>query len=232
MGEFTFTVQKKCPICEEITRVIKVKARLLAIKTDEDMCVHYKDFNPYYYKVWFCEHCGFAAEEKVFLGSIPARHKAKIKDFLQQRKLSLEFTEERGRPEAVASFKLAGVFAEMLDASLNRQAGLTLQEAWIYREAEDKEKETELLRKAADLYERSLATERYPQGSMSDNLCMYLVGAIRYRMGDYEKAAQYLSRIIGDQNIRKDEPKLYDRARDLWQDIRNAKGGSGEGESK
>lgn len=232
MGEFTFTVHKKCPICGEMTRVVKVKSRLVTVSTDEDLCVHYRDINPYYYKIWFCEHCSFAAEEKVFLGAISAKHKAKVKEFTQRRKLSLEFTEERGRPEAVASFKLAGVIAEMMDASLNRLAGLTLQEAWIYREAENKEKEIELLGKAADLYERSLATEVYPQGSMSDNFCMYLVGAIRYRMGDLEKAAQYLSRIIGDQTIRKGDPRLYKKARDLWQDIRNVQTASGKGENK
>ena len=53
MGEFTFTVEKKCPVCGESTRVVKTKAKITVERTDEDFCVHYKDFNPYLYKIWF-----------------------------------------------------------------------------------------------------------------------------------------------------------------------------------
>jgi hypothetical protein len=67
-------------------------------------------------------------------------------------------------------------------------------------------------------------TERYPINGMSDSMAMYLVGAIYFRMKDYEKATQYISRIIGDQNIRNNEVQIYKRARDLWQDIRQLKG--------
>ena len=82
MGEFTFTVEKKCPVCGESTRVVKTKAKIPVERTDEDFCVHYKDFNPYLYKIWFCEKCGYAADEKTFLAPMPAVHKKKIKEFL------------------------------------------------------------------------------------------------------------------------------------------------------
>lgn len=107
MGEYTFIVSKTCPICGESTRIIKLKSRIIAEKTDEDFCVHYKGINPYFYHIWFCEHCGFAADEAHFLAPMASRHKQKIRDFLQGRQLGLDFTEERGVPEAIASYKLA-----------------------------------------------------------------------------------------------------------------------------
>ena len=64
---------------------------------------------------------------------------------------------------------------------------------------------------------------------MTDNMVIYLIGAIYYRLGDYEKATQYLSRIIGDNNMRSMEPKTFDRARDLWQTIRERKEADGQG---
>ncbi len=224
MGEFTFTVEKPCPVCGENTHVVKMKARLTTLKTDEDFCVHYKGVNPYLYKVWFCEHCGFAAEEKVFTAPMPARTKEKIAEFLKGRKLALEFAEERGTAEAVAAYKLAIFYAEMSEATLHRRAGLYLALAWVYREAEEQTKENEMLAKAAELYDKSLMTENYPQSGMSDAICMYLIGAIYYRMGDFEKSGQYLSRIIGDQNIRTNDKKTFEKARDLWQTIREEKG--------
>lgn len=224
MGEFTFVVEKTCPICGESTRVVKTKSKLMMERMDEDFCVHYQNFNPYFYKIWFCEKCGYAADEKTFLGTMPELHRRKIQEFLSNRKLGLEFVEERGVPEAVASFKLAIFYAELTDQPLAKRAGLYLELGWIYRDAEDEEKEKEMLQRAAELYDRSLMTERYPINGMSDTMAMYLIGAIYFRMKDYEKATQYISRIIGDQNIRNNEVQLYKRARDLWQDIRQIKG--------
>lgn len=223
MGQYTFTVEKKCPVCGETTRVVKVKSKLLAEHTDEDFCVHYKDFNPYFYKIWFCEHCGFAADEKTFLGSIPLTHKRKIQEFLNSRKLGLKFVEERQVPDAVASFKLAIFYAELTGQSLAKRAGLYLELGWIYRASEEKEREDEMLERAISLYDRSLMTERYPINGLSDNTVIYLIGAIYYRLHDFEKSTQYLSRIIGDQRIRDEDIVLYKRARDLWQRVREEK---------
>ena len=126
-------------------------------------------------------------------------------------------------PEAIASYKLALYYADLIDASLAHRAGLWLHLAWVYRAAGDEAHEREAMEKAAEMYDQSIMKEHYPQGNMTDNTAVYLIGAIYYRLGDDEKATQYLSRIIGDQNIRTMEPKTFDRARDLWQVIREKK---------
>ena len=74
----TFVVEKTCPICGKKTRVVKTRARLIATESDRDFCVHYKDFNPYYYTIWVCENCGFAADEKRVLAVMPERRKKKV----------------------------------------------------------------------------------------------------------------------------------------------------------
>ncbi|MBQ3972129.1 MAG: DUF2225 domain-containing protein, partial [Selenomonadaceae bacterium] len=61
---------------------------------------------------------------------------------------------------------------------------------------------------------------------------IYLVGAIYFRMGEMDKATQYLSRIIGDQKARDMDAQLYRKARDLWQDVRDAKGEKDEEPAK
>jgi len=159
---------------------------------------------------------------------MPALHKRKIEEFLSKRTLGMQFVEERQVPDAVASFKLAIFYAELTDQPLAKRAGLYLELGWIYRDAEEPEKEMEMLQRAAELYDRSLMTERYPINGMTDTMAMYLIGAIYYRMNDYEKATQYISRIIGDQNIRNTDNKMYKRAQDLWQTIRENKGTSAE----
>ncbi len=223
MSEHTFTVEKPCPVCLKNTRVVKTKSRLTVEKTDEDFCVHYKGFNPYFYKIWICEHCGFATDEQTFLAKMPERIRKKLWDFLAQKQLDIEFVEERKLPDAIASYQLALSYLDLTEAPPSKKASTNLQLAWIYRSEGYKEQEEELMRKAAELYDLSLSTERYPVGNLTDTGAMYLVGAIYYRLGDFEKCAQHLSRIIGDQTLRTREPKIYEKARDLWGEVREQK---------
>ena len=223
MDSHCFMVEKPCPVCMKSTRVIKTRSRLIVQKTDEDFCVHYKDFNPYYYKIWICEHCGFAADEKTFLTKLPERTRNTLWEFLAQKKLDIEFVEERSLPDAIASYQLAISYLDLIHAPLSKKASMHLQLAWIYRESGDKDLESEYMQKAAEFYDQSLTQERYPIGNLTDNAAMYVVGAIYYRLGDYEKCAQHLSRIIGDQSVRTREPQIFDKARDLWGDVRAIK---------
>lgn len=224
MSEYTYTVEKVCPVCGEKTHVTKMKARLITLSTDEDFCVHYKDVNPYLYRVWLCEHCGFAADEKHFdPAALSARDKGKAKELLEGRTINLPYTEERTTEEAIRAYKLGLFFAEKLGWPLQKQAGYRMGMAWVYRDTEEHEKEEECLRRAAELYEKSVMTEHYPINGMSDNMAMYIAGAAYYRIGDFEKATQMLSRIMGDQEIRKSDAKLFERAQNLWMDLREKK---------
>ena len=89
----------------------------------------------------------------------------------------------------------------------------------------DMANEKPLLRKAAELYDQSVMTERYPIGAMTDTMAIFLVGALYYELGETETATQYISRLISDQTLRTTDPQIYERARSLWTDIREAGGG-------
>ncbi len=220
-AENTFVVEKTCPICGKETRVIKTRSRLVVEKRDEDLCVHYKGFSPYYYRIWVCEHCGFAADEPTFTTHMPSKHREKLSEFLKQKELEIEFTETRTLPDAVGSFIMALVYLDIINGPASKKASYNLNVAWLYRFAGIyPEKESEYLNLAAELFDESLAKERYPIGGLSDMAAIYLIGAIYYRLGNTEKCTQYLSKIISDQSVRTSEPKVFDKARDLWGDIR------------
>ena len=222
MDEHLFMVEKPCPVCGKSTRLLKTRSRLFAVKTDEDFCVHYKNFNPYYYKIWMCEHCGYSTDEKTFLTKLPEPQREKLWEFVSQKNLAVEFNEERGLPEAVASYELALRFLDVIGAPASKHGAFNLQLAWIYRDAGESyaEQEKEQMIKAAEYYDEAIMMERFPIGNLTDNAAMYLVGAIYYRIGDIDKCSQHLSRIIGDQSIRTREPQVYEKARNLWSDVR------------
>ena len=68
----------------------------------------------------------------------------------------------------------------------------------------------------------SLMKERYPMNGKTDNFVVYLIGTLYYELNDVEKCTQYLSRIVGNQEIRHSEPEVYNKAQNLWLDIREA----------
>lgn len=123
-------------------------------------------------------------------------------------------------PDVIAAYKLSIFYEEMLNSSEAYRAGLYLKLAWVYRLAEDEENERTYLTRALESYEASLYKERYPLGNLTDTMVMYLVGAISFELGDAEKAAQYLGRMVNDNDIRTSEPKLMDRIKDLWTEVR------------
>ena len=216
----TFIVEKVCPICEKTFRVVKTRSRIMVLTRDDDACVHYENFNPYYYTVWVCEHCGFAADETTFTTKIPDRHLQILRAVLLTKNIKIPFVEERTLENASTAFRLALKFQELIRGKSSKQAKYAHQLAWIYREAGDKIQENEFLTKAADFYEDALMRESFPIGELTDNAVIYLVAAISNRLGDRKKATSYLSRLIGDQGVRDREPRIYDKARDLWGDMR------------
>lgn len=233
MSEHTFVVEKNCPICGKTTRVVKTKSRLMVIKTDEDFCNHYSDgFNPYFYNIWVCEHCGFAADEKHFLGSFMDKVKDAMQAKLTKNPIPFHFMEERHMPDAVASYKLAIYFAEEMGAPMARIAGMYLRMAWLFRSSGEKEKEEECMRKAVFNYERSRLKERYPMESLTDASVTFLIAAIYKRLGNEDMAASYLNVIINDKQVKYTDNQTYERARRMWQDIREDKKAAEEAEKK
>ena len=221
MAEKTFVVEKICPVCEQKMRVVKTRSRIVVTSRDEDACTHYKDFNPYYYTVWICENCGFAADEKTFTTKMPDRHLLILRAVLLTKNIKVPFASERTIEHATTSFRLALKYQDLIHGKASKKAKYAHQLAWIYREAGDAAQEKEFLQKAAKFYAEALATEHFPVGELTDNAVVYLIAAIYRRLGEPDKATPYLSKLIGDQGVRQREPRVFDKARDLWSDIRS-----------
>lgn len=219
----TFVVEKVCPICEQTMRVVKTRSRIMVTSRDEDACTHYKNFCPYYYTVWVCEHCGFAADEKTFTTKMPDRHLLILRAVLLTKNIKVPFAEERTIGNASTAFRLALKFLDLIHGKSSKKAKYAHQLAWVYREAGDVEQEREFLQKAVKYYEEALATEHFPIDALTDNAVIYLIAAIYKRLGEPDKATPYLSKLISDKGVKEREPRILDKARDLWGDIRAAR---------
>ena len=221
--KFTVVLQKRCPICEKNSRVVKPKSRLNTERRDVDYCVHYRDFDPYLYTVFACEHCGFAAEERKFTGAIPNKTKDSLREFLSQNDMKLPFSEERTVEDALSLFELAILFSELTDQSKGRQAILSLNAAWVCRCENLPDRERAFMEQAAADFATALDGERWPINGITDDMATYLCAAIYFLLDDYDSATTWLGRTMNNANLRTTAPKLFEQARDIWQEIKRIK---------
>lgn len=221
MAEHLYSVEKECAVCEEKFMVTCVRSRLSLIKQDGDFCAHYKGINPYYYTVWVCPHCGYAARDTDFPGIVPAMI-TKMKTFLAERDVKVNLCGDRTREQAIVSYQLAIFYSGIITTPASKLAGLYLRLGWLYREAEMVDEENKMLVKACEYYEQALSTERMPIGNMSELAVMYLIGELLRRAGENEKAMLYLSRVVSSP-LAKVEKRVGDLAREAWQEMRAAR---------
>ena len=210
--ELTFTTNKKCPLCGKIFPVTKVRSRLKMIRQDTDFNMIFEEVNPLYYAIWFCPHCGYASQDTFFL-EISEKSAEKIKTFLAQSEVNIDFSGIRSRAQAIILFKVAIFFAGLIDAPASRMAGLYLRLAWLYREAEDSALELLAMEKALEYYEVMLYKEKFPVGNMNQITADFLVAELYRRTGKKEQAAKAFSRIVSDPKA-KNEKRILEMARD------------------
>ncbi|HWR40864.1 MAG TPA: DUF2225 domain-containing protein [Patescibacteria group bacterium] len=221
MSGALYTVEKPCGVCEKNVTVTKVRSRLVMDSQDSDFCSHFKDFNPYYYTVWVCPHCGYAATETDFV-QVTSTSRKKIAAFLEGRAVNVNFGGDRNSDQAIATYKLALFYAELGDFAASKLAGLYLKLGWLYREIGHQEEEKQALNKAREYYQKSMEKERAPFGGLSDTAACYLVGELSRRVGDIETALLWLGKVVGSPQA-KLEPRVLNLARDAWHEARAAR---------
>lgn len=221
MTEFLYTVEKSCSVCQKDFQVTKVRTRIIKTKQDTDFCTYYQDVNPYYYTVWVCPNCGYAAQDSHF-PLIVSDNRDKIAGFLAGREVKVNLSGPRTRDQAITAYKLAVYFAEMEGLARSEVAGLYLRLGWLYREGEQQEEEKLALVKAAECFEQALFKERLPIVGMSEVAITYLVGELLRRTGRHEQALLYFSKVVSSPQA-KLEKRILDMAREAWREAREAK---------
>lgn len=220
-ADLLYTVDKECPVCKQKIEVTKVRSKLQLVNQDSDFCTYYKEINPNYYTIWVCPHCGYAAQDSYFSEISPAGAE-KIRQFLKSKQVSVNFSGIRSREQAVATYKLAIFYAEMISLLPSQRAGLYLKLAWLYREAKQAEEEQILVNKAREYYEQATLKERFPIGNMTEITVEYIIGELFRRTGRLDQALSYLSKVVGNPQA-KLEKRILEMAKDAWHQAREQK---------
>ena len=221
MADPLYQVEKTCPICEKKFKLTKTRGQAVSVSTDTDFCTRFADLNPYYYTIWVCPHCGFAAHEERFFTLLEGA-RLKMKEFLEGRKVNLDLSGSRTWDQAVTSYKRAIFYAGMVSLPASHIASLELRLAWLYREKEMVDEEMEMMKRAVKDYEAAFMREQTPIGNLTEITLTYLIGELNRRLGNYDESLSYLSRVVSNPQA-KNEKRILEMARDAWQQVRDLK---------
>ncbi|NLK21301.1 MAG: DUF2225 domain-containing protein [Epulopiscium sp.] len=214
LEEYIYEKTVQCPICENEFKVFAAKQKAYSVKSrDTDFCITYKDINPLLYDIWICQLCGYAAQKSTF-SDISFKRGKLIEQFITPKWVARETEKVIDYETAISNFKLALISAQISRAKASEVAGLCLRIAWIYRFMEQEKNEEQFLRYALEKYLEAFSKERFPLENMDEPTVRYLIGELYFRLGNYEEAAMWFSKVL---NIRGASERIMNLTREQWQ---------------
>lgn len=219
MNDNLYSTEIVCPVCSKKFMVTKIKKKALKVeRRDTDFCVYYKEINPLFYDAWVCENCGFAAQADKFYDITGKEAEVLLKKLTPKwNKRSLEG--ERSADAAIEAFKLVLLNHQLRAVKSSELAKVCLRIAWLYRTKEDA-REHDFIKFTLKYYLETYENERFPVDKLDESTCMYMIGELNRRVGNYGEAAKWLSRVISSPAARRN-PALMEAVRDQFQLVKD-----------
>lgn len=211
-----------CLNCQQSFLSTKVRSRSIRIaQHDSDFKPNYAqpEINPLFYNVAVCPHCGFSFTEEFSPYFSPGTKEA-IQQQITNRWNGRSLGHIRSIEEAIETYKLAFLCANVKKENALTKAGLTLRIAWLHREQAEADEEQRFLKVARDFYIQAFSEGDYVGTQMSETRVVYLIAELSWRIGDREEAIRNFSRVIEKQRT-STEPHLVNTAKERWQEIRS-----------
>ena len=173
---------------------MKVNAPRVASR-DSDLFIRYVEDNPYFYEVWICPFCGYAALKTDFpkLRNFQAKLvKEKITPKWVNREYALPFNESI----AIERYKLALVNSLIIESKSSTKGIICLKIAWMYRLLLDETNEKNYLKQSLIALEDAYTNEKLPIYGLDRFSIMYLIGELNRRIGEETLALRWFSEVI------------------------------------
>jgi uncharacterized protein len=211
-----FKVKVTCICCEAEFETSRVRPSFKkASGTETDFNVRYKLTNPDYYVVRVCPLCGFSTTEN-FTDKLDPGQKGEFELRVRTNWIQKDYSGERTWEEALQTYKLALLCAQIKGEKDRVVSGILHHIAWLYREKGDVEQERRFLKFALDSYVRVYENESAAE--VNNARLMYLMGELHRRLGDYYDAVRWFSRVINDKKIM--DSAMIRASREQWAETR------------
>ncbi|WP_426348412.1 DUF2225 domain-containing protein [Alloiococcus sp. CFN-8] len=207
----------KCPLCHREFKEPALKTSSLRIlKRDSDNFTYYKGETPYFYEVFLCNGCGYAAMNNDF-NNMKDYQKEKILKNITVKWTPRAYNTPYDERIAIERYKLALITTIISEGKKSTIGMILLRIAWMYRSLGEAE-ELLYLKEALTALEEAYNLEEFPIYNLDELNLKYLLGELNRRLGNDIEALKYLGDVITSS---KATPRLKNLARDQRDKIKN-----------
>lgn len=222
VNEYLYNKEFICPICNNQFKSSVVRLSMLRLeKKDSDLCKYFKNENPYFYEIKICPNCGFSFSDHSKT-NLNDEIKRNFYQMVTKQWDSRDYCGQRSIQEAIITFKLALLTAEIINESLAVKGNYCLKLCWLNRIAGNKDEELRFMRSAVSAFEKSYSTEDIKEaGIVQPDVLIYILGELNFRLKNYKDARKWFGIAIGlcSRNPLMDN-KSKNLIRDRWMDIK------------
>lgn len=195
-----FDKQVICPVCDSHfkTKTVKSKSPRVVSK-DSDFFVRYSVANPYFYDVWICNSCGYAAMKSDF-EKLKSHKKDLVLSNVTPKWKPREYPDILDEKLAIERYKLALLNAVLVNLPDSTKAMISLKIAWMNRLLDNKDQENLFLKQALDGFNDAYMKEIFPIYGLQRDSLMYLLGELNRRLGNNQDALLWYSKTIVSTN--------------------------------
>ena len=209
----------RCPVCDNEFKVRSVRTSSYRIdKKDSDFFIHYTRINPYFYDIWLCNSCGFAAMKSDF-SSLRSSKKELILNTISKRWHPKDYPSVYNEKIAIERYKLSLINYTAINAESYKKAMNCLKIAWMYRLSGDIENENTYVKNALQGFNDAYYNEDFPMYGMDRFTVMYLIGELNRRIDNLDEALIWFGNVITSSMAQQKIKDLARTQRDLIKEI-------------
>lgn len=218
--DYLYDKNLTCPVCGRNFTVKAIKTSSYRMKDkDSDFFIRYDIINPYFYDVWLCNNCGYAAMKADF-EKIRNFQIDLIKENITPKWKGREYNVPYNVDAAIERYKLSLLNYYYSDSKASKKAMNCLKLAWMCRLTEDLQAEKGYLKEALKGFNDAFFNEDFPIYGMDRYATMYLIGELNRRTDNLDEAMIWFSKVITTPSINK---RLKELARDQKDLIKETK---------
>lgn len=228
-GDYLIAKSFTCPVCGTDFKSLIVKAgRVRFIGSDVDLRPRYEQLDTLKYGAVMCPFCGYAGLAKNFSEVTDVQRKNIREQISKNFHADASDGVTYSYDEAIKQYQMVLANAIVKKAKSSDKAYICLMMAWVVRGKAEELKRTdpanteavkecradekELLKNALEGFCAARGSEDFPMCGMDENTIDYLIAALYYESGEYDKCLRMLSELIASRTA---GTKIKDKARDL-----------------
>ncbi len=220
--ELIWSKKVVCPICHKHFEVYNVHLNKISLShLEKDLYPVYNKINPLYYGLYTCPQCKYTAFPDDFekFRDLKKDYQDKITATLSKYgNVEINISKDRDLDDAIKMHSIGYLVYDSYTKDILVLAELALKLGWLNRIKGDKKKEVYFKLKTIEYLQEAFDKGK-SNPKFSEMKMMYLIGEINYEFKKYDKAKQWLGRLI-EYSFRNGRSPLIQMAKDILEEIK------------